>query len=56
MFGLEDPSIWSAYLLCIVSTLLCFVYGTAKWNKGQENATPEDVAWVKDEKKMEEEM
>jgi len=33
MFGLPDPSIWLAYLLCIGSTILCIVYGVINWNK-----------------------
>jgi hypothetical protein len=33
MFGLPDPSIWLAYLLCIGSTVLCVVYGVLNWNR-----------------------
>lgn len=36
MFGLQDPWIWGTYLLCIISTLTCVVYGLVNWNKGAE--------------------
>ena len=52
MFGISDPWIWMAYLLCILSAVLCLVYGTINWNKGDEPVTSEDVAWVEDEKEV----
>jgi hypothetical protein len=39
MFGITDPWILMAYLLCILSTLACIVYGYLNWNKGAENET-----------------
>ncbi len=54
MFGINDPGVWLAYLLCILSTVFCFIYGVANWNKGDETVRPEDVKWVKDEKAVEE--
>ncbi len=57
MLGIEDFWIWSAYLLCILSTLVCVVYGALMWNKGTEPApSPEDVAWAKEEEKIDEEL
>lgn len=56
MFGINDPAIWSVYVLCILSTLLCITYGFANWNKGDEQVTPEDVIWAEDELKAEEEL
>lgn len=32
LFGIPDPQIWLAYLLSILSALLCVGYGLAKWN------------------------
>ncbi|MHB8158563.1 MAG: symporter small accessory protein [Desulfocucumaceae bacterium] len=32
MFGIPDPQIWLAYLLCILSAILCVAYGIVKWN------------------------
>lgn len=54
MLGIPDPGVWSAYLLCILSVILCLVYGKLNWNKGDEPVYPEDVKWVKDEKQAEE--
>ena len=50
MLGIEDPGVWLAYVLCIVSVIISIVYGAANWNKGDEPVYPEDVKWVKDEK------
>ncbi len=27
MLGIEDPWIWGVYILCILSALLCVIYG-----------------------------
>lgn len=32
MFGLTDPGVLLAYLLCIGSALLCVIYGAKNWN------------------------
>ena len=50
VLGIADPGVWSAYLLCILSTLFCIVYGIINWNKGDEVVHPEDKKWVEDEK------
>lgn len=50
MLGLNVPAIWSAYLLCILSALLCIIYGAINWNKGDDPVYPEDKKWVTDEK------
>ena len=55
MFGLPDPWIWSAYLLCILSALLCVIYGLMNWNKGEEPTTPDDQQWMEEERKIDEE-
>ncbi len=34
VFGIPDFWIWSAFLLCIASAVLCVVYGLINWNKG----------------------
>ena len=56
MLGIPDPAVWGAYLLCILSTAFCVVYGIVNWNKGDEAVHPEDVQWVKDEKRVEEKL
>jgi hypothetical protein len=56
MLGIEDKGVVAAYLLCIVSTILCVVYGLINWNRGEENIQPDDVKWAAEEKKVEEEL
>jgi len=33
MFGIDDPQIWMAYLLCIGGALGCIIYGLRHWNE-----------------------
>ncbi len=54
MFGIEAPSIWLAYLLCVLSTVLCVVYGIINWNRGRGEIKPEDKTWLEEEKEIEE--
>lgn len=57
MFGIQDPWIWLPYLLCILSTLLCVIYGLLNWNRGQEEAvTPQDIEWAEEEEKIGDEL
>lgn len=56
MLGIDDAWILAAYLLCIGSTVLCFLYGLIMWNRGDDQVRPEDVTWAVDEKKVEEEV
>ena len=50
IWGIEDPVVTLAYLLSIAGMVTCAVYGWAHWNRGDEPAKPEDVAWAKEEK------
>jgi len=43
-----------AYVLCIVSALMCIVYGLVNWNRGEEPLSREDVEWEKSEEEAEE--
>ena len=56
MFGIDDPQVWGAYLLCILSAVFCALYGIVNWNKGDEPIHPEDKQWVEGEKKVEEQI
>lgn len=50
MLGIKDPWIWAAYVLCILSTLMCVVYGIIYWNKGDDSMPKkEDKVWAKEE-------
>lgn len=50
MLGIDDPAIWLAYLLCILSSIACVIYGALNWNKGDDTVLTEDVRWAKEEK------
>lgn len=57
MLGIPDFWVALAYWLCILSTILCVVYGVMNWNnESEEDAepTPADVQWVKEEEKIDE--
>jgi hypothetical protein len=57
MFGINDPWILLAYLLCILSALACIIYGVRNWNKGAENEPEEmkeESKWEKVENEIEE--
>ena len=51
MLGIEDGWVVLAYVLCLLSSLLCVLYGIVCWNRGEEAVRPEDVEWAQEEKK-----
>ncbi len=56
MIGLADPWVALAYLLCILSSLLCVVYGAVNWHRGDEQPQAEDRHWAEEEDKFEEKL
>jgi heme exporter protein D len=52
LLGIEDKYVWLAYLLCILSTLLCVIYGLARWNRGEEPVESADIRWAAKEDKV----
>ena len=58
MLGIEDKWVSIAYILCIVSALLCLVWGIIKWNKDDpESESEEDVRkWAEEEDRVEEDL
>jgi len=57
VLGIDDPWIWGVYLLCILSALLCLVYGIINWNReGELEALEikEAAAWEEGEEEMQE--
>jgi len=55
MLGIDGKWVAFAYLLCIIATVLCIVYGALKWNKdGGEEIQPEDISWAREEEEVEE--
>lgn len=56
MLGIPDFWIWSAYILCIASAVLCVVYGLRNWNKGGDDElqqVQEESKWEEAEKQIE---
>ena len=49
VLGIPDFSIWSAYLLCLLSAAVCVIYGAVNWNKD----TGEEAKEVEEERKWE---
>jgi flagellar basal body-associated protein FliL len=59
ILGIPDPSIWIAYLLLIILTLLCVVYGIVMWNKEGDisvEEAQEEKQWSREEIELEEEV
>ena len=57
VIGIDDPWIWGVYLLCILSSLLCVIYGIVNWNReGELEALEmkEEAAWEESEEEMQE--
>lgn len=55
MFGISGWGCWLAYLFCILSMILCIIYGIAMWNREVEEGDEAEVKkWVKGERKIEE--
>ena len=57
VLGIDDPWIWGVYLLCIISALLCVVYGIVNWNReGELEAIEikEEATWEAGEEEMQE--
>jgi len=59
MFGLGDIAVSLVFLLTILSSILCIVYGIVMWKspeKISELEKKEKEMWVKEEEKIEEEI
>lgn len=52
MLGIDDTFVSLAYVLCILSSILCIAWGAWHWNRGEEKAEPADVQWAAQEKKQ----
>jgi hypothetical protein len=56
MLGIPSPGVALAYGLCIAGTALCVIYAWRNWNKGDETVEADDLKWVAEEKKVEEDL
>ncbi len=49
MLGLGDGWVLAAFIVIIISALLCVGYGILNWNKGADELDPEGEEWRKEE-------
>lgn len=57
MLGMGDFAIFAAYGLCILSALICLVYGVIFWNRGADKEEPEvEKQWEDTEKDIVEDL
>jgi len=58
MLGIEDPWVVAPYILCILSALLCVVWGIIKWNKDDLSTEPNEEIkhWVEEESRVTKEL
>ncbi len=57
--GIPDPVVSTAYILLILTVLLCTVYGVVKWNSEGEISTKElqdEEKWSKEELELEQDI
>ncbi len=57
MLGLQDNSIFFAYILSIASALICVLYGILNWNRGADNEADEirsEQEWENEEEAINE--
>lgn len=55
MLGMADGWVAAGYVLSILSSVLCIVYGAIAWNKGEERMAEADRRWIQEEDKIEKE-
>ena len=56
MLGLGDTNVFLAYILTVLSAVLCVVYGIVNWNKGAgptREEIKEEKEWAEEEKQIE---
>jgi hypothetical protein len=59
MLGFADGWITLVYVLCILSALLCAVYGIVNWNRGVDKEAAqilEAAGWEKKESEIEKDL
>ncbi|WP_233231568.1 symporter small accessory protein [Tichowtungia aerotolerans] len=57
MLGIKDPWVAAPYILCVLSALLCVVWGIMKWNKDDSEEPEEEIQhWAEEENRVESEL
>ncbi len=55
MWGISGLGCWLAYVLCILSAILCVIYGIVMWDRGGGEADEAEIAkWAKEQREIEE--
>jgi len=53
MLGLADGWVSLAYILCILSSILCVVYGVRRWDADGDAEGTEQTQWMRQEADLE---
>lgn len=58
MLGLADPWVFIALLLCLLSVVLCLIWGAVYWNRDIPDTEPDEEIrhWIEEEERVEEEL
>ncbi len=59
LLGFGDVWVWLVYVLCVLSTLLCVVWGAFTWNREDEiDREPDEEVrhWDEEETKVEQKL
>ncbi len=56
MLGFGDSWVFLAYMLSILSTVLCVTYSIINWNNDLDSISKEDISWLEEEVQVEEEL
>ena len=52
VLGIESTAVWLAYLLCLMTALLCVIWGVITWNRGTKEVKEEERIWLEEEKEI----
>lgn len=47
MLGIDSWGVLAAYVLCLISAMLCVIYGLWRWNRDDAADDSSDVQWAK---------
>ena len=58
MLNIPDPWVSAAFVLCLLSSLLCVVWGALKWNESDQRPESDDDVrrWAEEEDQVEKEL
>ena len=58
MFGLEGFGVIAGFVLTLLSTVLCIVYGAINWNRGylEDSEKTQKENWLKEDQQIEDQL